>query len=437
MNPRKLIGVMVLMMAATFGTVAFRADRAPTWTVVMLTASAIAAGAGGAYIFMETRLTKAQKTVRRLKKDVEGLRRELRRGRSVIMGTPNGVISVDGDGRITLFNPSSERMFGARSNDVIGRKIEEVDLHPELARLAHECIASKTAASAEIKLPGWPVRALWVRASSIGRRSEGSDCAMLIIQDVSDARRRQMHEREFVGNVSHELRTPITAVLTTTEALLAGAKNDPEVVDRFLGTIMSESKRLSTLIEDLLELTKRDYGVIKGRNEEVLVRDIVDRAVVAVMPQANVQGISLNVDVPGGLVAYCDETQMLQLVRNLADNAVKYTPDGGRVDVSARREESELVIRVSDTGIGIPQGEVDRIFERFYRVDKVRSRRMGGTGLGLAIVKEIVDSCGGGVSVDTSLGSGSTFTVRLPMLKSGEADPDDFQNKDEDSPVLG
>ena len=225
-----------------------------------------------------------------------------------------------------------------------------------------------------------------------------------------------MDEQEFVSNVSHELRTPITAVLTTTEALIDGAKNDPEVVDRFLEAIMSESKRLSALIEDLLEITKRDYGVIEGRSQEAVVADIVDRAVSVVVPQADMRGIALNVDVPNDLVAYCDEDQVLRLVRNLADNAVKYTLEGGRVDVSARGEDSELVISVIDTGIGIPQGEVERIFKRFYRVDKARSRRMGGTGLGLAIVKEIVDSCGGRISVDTQLGKGTTFEVRLPML---------------------
>jgi len=436
MNTRRLVGIVGFVMALAFGAVALGADRAPVWTVVGLTASAIAAGAGAAYLFFESTVTKAQRTARRLKREVENFRRELRQGQSVIAATPNGIISVDCDGRITLFNPCSEQLFGVRAGDVIGRRIEDVDLHPELARLVYECIASNAASSAEIKLPGWPVRALWVRATSIGKRSEDSDCAMLIIQDVSDVRRRQMHEREFVSNVSHELRTPITAVLTTTEALLNGARNDPEVVDKFLETIMSESKRLSTLIEDLLEITKRDYGVIKCRNQEIAVRDILERAVVAVMPQANVQGIALNVEVADDLSAYCDETQMLRLVRNLVDNAVKYTANGGRVDVSAHNEGSELVISVRDTGIGIPHGELERIFERFYRVDKARSTRMGGTGLGLAIVKEIVESCGGGISVETQLGSGSTFTVKLPMRKGLAAETDEFENKDEDNPVL-
>lgn len=417
MNARKWFGILVVAMALVFGTVALGADRAPLRAVLMLTISSLGAGAGAAYILFESRLKKAEQVKSRLIGEVEDLRREVRRGWSVLDGTPNGVISVDCEGRITLFNQSSERLFGVRARDLVGRKIEDVDLHPELARLVYECIASETALSIELRLPGWPMRVFWVRAISIGKRpSEGLDCAMLIIQDVSDVRKRQMDEQEFVSNVSHELRTPITAVLTTTEALINGAKNDPEVVDRFLGAIMSESRRLSALIEDLLEITRRDYGVMKGRNQEASVADIVDRAVSVVMPQANVQGIALNVDVPNDLVAYCDEDQVLRLVRNLADNAVKYTLDGGQVDVSARGEDSELVISVSDTGIGIPHGEVERIFKRFYRVDKARSRRMGGTGLGLAIVREIVDSCGGRISVDTQLGKGSTFEVRLPML---------------------
>ena len=223
-----------------------------------------------------------------------------------------------------------------------------------------------------------------------------------------------------MSNVGHELRTPITAVRTTAEALLSGAKNDQDLVDRFLHTIISESDRLSDLIDDLLEIVRIGSGVARTQKACCNVSEIVGRALVAVFPQAAARNVDIHVAVDDDLIAYCDGMQMIQVVRNLADNAVKYTPDGGRVEITAGEIDSHTTISIKDTGIGIPHGEIGKIFDRFYRVDKARSRRMGGTGLGLAIVKEIVDAHGGEISVETELGKGSTFTVKLPP-KSEEA----------------
>lgn len=394
------------------------AHRHSNWLAWALTFAALLAGIVFACAGLDRRCREAEATIKSLRENAVDLARKVGRGQAVVENTANGVLSIDAEGRITLGNPALERIFGVRESVLVGQKIEDADLHPELARVAYECISSRKTETAEIRLSGWPMRVYSVRAAFIGERSRSGDSAMLVIHDVSEMRRRQMHEREFVGNVSHELRTPITAVRTTAEALLAGAKNDPDVVDRFLSTIITESERLSTLIEDLLEITRRDYGITSSRSARVRVREVLERAIGAVRPQAGVKGIEIEVDVPEELVAYCDENQTVQLVRNLADNAVKYTPDGGRIKVIAREEDSRLVISVKDNGIGIPHGEVDRIFERFYRVDKARSRRMGGTGLGLAIVKDIVDACGGTISVDTQLGQGSIFTIMLPMQAS-------------------
>ncbi|MCL5102926.1 MAG: ATP-binding protein [Armatimonadetes bacterium] len=356
-----------------------------------------------------------QAAILELNESITRLRQRNRWSEAVVAHTANGVLEIDSEGRITLCNPAAEEMFGRKKSTLLGRKIEDCDLHPELAKLAYECLDSDVPLETEIKMPGQPLRVLTPRVVSIRGPRRKDDFAMMVIQDVSEVRRRQMHEREFVSNVSHEFRTPITAVRTTAEALISGAKNDPEVVDRFLNTIISESERLSALIDDLLEIAKRDYGIAKGQNEHITVSEIINRAVDVVRPLAWQKDVSVEVDVPEDLVEYCDESQMLQLVRNLADNAVKYTPEGGRVNISAHEEDSNLVISVKDTGIGIPHGEVGRIFERFYRVDKARSRRMGGTGLGLAIVKDIVDSYGGTIKVETELDVGSTFTVEMPV----------------------
>lgn len=356
-----------------------------------------------------------QSAIKLLKKNIVDLRERNRRAEAVVTYTANGVLSVDFEGRITVCNPAAEKMFGRKKSSLLGHKIEDCDLHPELARLAYECMSSEAPLQLEIKLPGWPLRVIAIRAVAVHGTHSSDDSAMIVIQDMSEVRRRQMHEREFVGNVSHEFRTPITAVRTTAEALISGAKNDPEVVDKFLNTIITESERLSALIDDLLELAKRDYGIAGNQKAHVSIAEIIERAVEITRPLAQQKDIFVNMDVPDDLVEYCDETQMAQLVRNLVDNAIKYTPEGGRVEVTAREDDFNVVISVKDTGIGIPHGEIDRIFERFYRIDKARSRRMGGTGLGLAIVKDIVDSYGGTINVDTQLGSGSTFTITLPL----------------------
>ncbi|MGB9619077.1 MAG: sensor histidine kinase, partial [Armatimonadota bacterium] len=241
-----------------------------------------------------------------------------------------------------------------------------------------------------------------------------ADCAIIILHDLTEVRHHEKVQKEFVSNVGHELRTPLTAVRTTAEALLSGAKHDEAVLDRFLNTIISEIDRLSTLIDNLTEIVRVSSGIAPTEKSECSISEIVCQALEAVRPQAEKKNIEITVEVPQNLTGYCDGMQMVHVVRNLADNAVKYTPEGGSVRLWAGKEDSSIVIRVSDTGIGIPHGEIPRIFERFYRVDKARSRRLGGTGLGLSIVKEIVDAHGGEVLVESSLGSGSTFTVKLP-----------------------
>jgi two-component system phosphate regulon sensor histidine kinase PhoR len=268
--------------------------------------------------------------------------------------------------------------------------------------------------STEVRLSGAPEKVVGIRAAPFSGSRQG-DIALLLLGDLSETRRHEKMQKEFVSNVSHELRTPITAVRATAEALIAGAKNDEEVVDRFLNTIVAESDRLSALIDDLMEIAKRESGVTRTEKGEFCVAEIVRRAFATVRPLAEQKQVEVGFAVSDGLVARADEIQLVQLVRNLLDNAVKYTPAGGRVDVAAARADGEISISVRDTGIGIPHGEVDRIFERFYRVDKARSRRLGGTGLGLAIVRDIVEAHGGRIEVVTELGAGSTFTVTLPV----------------------
>ncbi|MCE5324068.1 ATP-binding protein [bacterium] len=356
--------------------------------------------------------------VKGLSESVSVLRREKCQRVIVIESMADGVITVDVHGRIMLCNSAACRLCDV-SNLRIGMQLEDSDVHPEIIKLSYECMSEKNVLTSEIRLPGWPQRVIGIRAAWYRQANSSEDCALIMLHDLTDVRRHEMNQREFVANVSHELKTPITAVRTSAEALLAGAKNDEDFVDRFLNSIIAESDRLSLLIEDLLDIARRDSGITQTQKTTCSLVEIISRAVRVINPQAVNKNISIEVKVPDDLAGYCDEAQTVQMVRNLVDNAVKYTADGGHVSVEANEHESGFEIMVTDTGIGIPQGELDRIFERFYRVDKARSRRLGGTGLGLAIVKDIADSHGGKIDVRTQLGKGSSFTVTFPGA-SGE-----------------
>lgn len=349
-----------------------------------------------------------------LAETVASLREDKRRAELVLANMADGIMAVDGDRVVTLFNRAAAALLDRKASSVLGKRLEEVGLHPEIARVTDECISSQKDVVSEIQLGGRPPRIISLRATPFRAAGFGMNCAIIILHDLTEVRHHERVQKEFVSNVGHELRTPLTAIRTTAEALLSGAKNDQAMLDRFLNTIISETDRLSTLIDDLTEIVRVSSGITPTERSECNVSEIVTQALEVVRPQAEKKNITITVDVPQDLTGYCDGMQMVHVVRNLADNAVKYTPEGGSVTVWAGRHDAELVIRVSDTGIGIPHGEIPRIFERFYRVDKARSRRLGGTGLGLSIVKEIVDAHGGEISVESSLGAGSTFTVKLP-----------------------
>lgn len=343
---------------------------------------------------------------------VKALRSDKLRAEMVLSEVGDGIVAVDVDGRVAVFNRAAESMLGRKALHLIGHPLDSADLHPELARLAADCLDGDGPHGAEVRLPGLPERVIAIKAT---RFSDGGRIsALLLLRDLSDIRRHEKMQKQFVSNVSHELRTPITAVRVTAEALLAGAKNDEDLVDRFLANIVDESDRLSALIDDLMEIAKRESGIVRTERTDVLVSAAMERAYMTVRPQAEQSEINVEMQCPEDLTAYADETQLVQVMRNLLDNAVKYSSNGAHVTATAARTQSGVEIVVQDTGIGIPHGEVDRIFERFYRVDKARSRRIGGTGLGLAIVKDIVDAHGGRIRVDTELGKGSTFTVTLP-----------------------
>ena len=334
-----------------------------------------------------------------------------------------GVMVLDNRGRILQVNPALEGMFAVARSETRGRPSSDVFRHPELNTLVATVLATRTAQQDEIVLmPGG--QCLHIEAAIAGGAGETDACAVLVFHDITELRRLEMIRKDFVANVSHELRTPLTSIKGYVEALLDGGKDDPATSAKFLDIILKQSDRLNFILEDLLQLSRIESGQIQFKRDPLPIQQIIERTLAMIKPAADKKGHKLLALVADNLPPVLgDEDQFIQVLSNLLDNAVKYTPENGTVTVEARfvSDKAErptlttaVELSVTDTGIGIPERDRPRIFERFYRVDKARSRELGGTGLGLAIVKHIVEGLGGEVRVESSMPTGSRFVVRLP-----------------------
>jgi two-component system sensor histidine kinase SenX3 len=237
--------------------------------------------------------------------------------------------------------------------------------------------------------------------------------ALIVAQDVTDARRIDEIRRDFVANASHEMKTPVAGILAAAETLPDAIRDDPPEAQRFAGNLAKEARRLSNIIQDLLDLARLDQvpAEIGVAHLSDLVRRVIDDAAAA----ARAKRLTVRSDIASDVIVAGRPNDLELLARNLLDNAIRYTPEGGAVSVSLRRDDGKAFLAVHDSGIGIPAKDLPRIFERFYRVDRARARETGGTGLGLSIVRHIAESHGGSVTADSELGRGSTFTVSLPV----------------------
>lgn len=329
-----------------------------------------------------------------------------------------GVLVLDCQGRVLQVNPALERMFNVRREDLRGKLSHEVLSHPRLSSLITTILSSRTGQEAEIVLsPGG--RCLHIEAAAAGGDRENEACAVLVFHDITELRRLENIRKDFVANVSHELRTPLTSIKGYVEALLDGGKDDPETAVNFLGIILKQSDRLNLILEDLLELSKIESGSVSFKEDPLDLRALIERTLSMIKPIADKKGHRLvaRLDDPLPPIAG-DESRFVQILTNLLDNAVKYTPEHGTITLAAQAGPDQTIdVSVSDTGIGIPEPDRPRVFERFYRVDKARSRELGGTGLGLAIVKHLVEGHGGQVWVEGNQPQGSRFIVRLPVRK--------------------
>jgi two-component system phosphate regulon sensor histidine kinase PhoR len=320
---------------------------------------------------------------------------------------------LDENGSVQLANRAFTNLFGI-SSDVRGKTVLEVVRQHELAELVKKVASQKQVLGYELKLSGLSERWLQINAAAIADGPGRQQGTIIVFHDLTRLKQLERTREEFVANVSHELRTPLSLIKGYVETLLDGAKDNPEVETKFLQTIQRNSERLQFLIEDLLTISELESGRIKMNLQSVRLHSLVDRVIEDLKPQAESRHVALSNRVPE-LVARADSDRLQQVLGNLIGNAIKYGRSDGHVSVTGQLVDGNAIeLCVQDDGPGIPPESLERVFERFYRVDKARSREQGGTGLGLSIVKHIVQSHGGKVWAKSELGKGAAFYFTLP-----------------------
>lgn len=314
-----------------------------------------------------------------------------------------------------MVNPMMEKIIGEKG--LTGKAYYEVLKSFALAQLVDQCLEQKVFQQEEITIYFPRELILDASVSPILSKTGNITGVIVLLHDITEIRRLENVRSEFVANVSHELKTPVTALKGFAETLLDGAMYDEALLKKFLTIIKEESDRLHRLIMDILELSRIEQKHVSMNLEQVDVEDVIITTmdtVRLVALEKEIQLVSPKLVSP--IIIQAERDRLQQILINLISNAIVYTPQNGKVSVGITENQANdtIAITVTDNGIGIPAKDIDRIFERFYRVDRARSRHSGGTGLGLSIVKHIVESCGGQIKVESIEGSGTTFTVILP-----------------------
>ncbi len=342
---------------------------------------------------------------------------------AILASMVEGVVAIDADERVVHMNEVAARLLGASAPDALGKPASEATCVREVSETLTNALREPGPKVVEVRLPARPRdQVLELYASPLRDAGGAPAGAVVVLHDVTELRRLETLRREFVANVSHELKTPLTAICGLVETLLDDGEMDAATQRRFLEKVERQAERLATLVRDLLTLSRVEQDETSIEWAPLDLRDPVLESLRGLALTAEEKGITLEQDVPEAAVVVAGDRETLrQAVDNLLDNAVKYTPVGGRVWLRLRVDGQQAVVEVADTGIGIEPRDQARVFERFYRVDKARSRELGGTGLGLSIVKHVALAHQGEVSVRSALNEGSTFTVRLPLATHVEA----------------
>ncbi|AEB29089.1 two-component sensor histidine kinase [Carnobacterium sp. 17-4] len=326
-----------------------------------------------------------------------------------------GVMLIDEHRTIKMVNPAMSVILGEDVTKLVGNSYVEATKSYGLSHLIEIAYQKNEKQNDEIYFYYPKDKIVDANIVPIDGKEPGEQNLIVLLYDITEIRRLEKVRTDFVTNASHELKTPVTALKGFSETLLDGAMEDKEVLKQFLEIMLAESSRLDFLVNDILELSKLEQKQVPMNMQEVNLTEAVLSTFQLVKQTADEKEMKLNLIEEDTLFITVDSSRLKQILANLINNAVVYTQDSGEVTVTIRKENNQAVILVSDNGIGIPEDEQDRIFERFYRVDKARSRNSGGTGLGLSIVKYLVENLNGSIAVESKLGLGTTFIVRLPI----------------------
>lgn len=353
-----------------------------------------------------------------LEKKIDAITEDKNKMEAILSSMREGVIVLDKNENILLFNSSLLQMLELRSEKYVGRPFWEIISNDEINSILKQTINKKDSLSRQISLFQPEARTIQVQTAIINDNQGRLLGLVGVFHDVTELKKFEKARSEFIANVSHELKTPITSIIGFVETLSNGAIDDLKKRDEFLSIIHSHSQRLDNLVNDILSLSRIEFREVEMNPEPISVKKILENARALYNDRISAKKQTLKMHIQSKLPkVFSDPDMIIQVFSNLIDNAIKFTPEKGEITLDARESNGFIRIDVSDTGIGIAEEHLSRIFERFYRVDKARSREMGGTGLGLAIVKHIVQANKGEVSVKSEQGKGSTFSVFLP--KSG------------------
>jgi len=352
---------------------------------------------------------------------IRSLSGERNRSSAILRSMVEGVAVIDAQEKIVFCNRAVSEVWNLDSAAIEGRPVIEAVRHSDLLSLIRRALQGEEGLRSEIVMGIVQQRSFSVTATPIialegALAGDLPSGAVLVLHDVSELRRLERIRHDFVANVSHEFKTPLTAIQGFAETLLSGALEDPGNNRRFLEIIRDHATRLAALTDDLLKLARIEAGKLEVQFGPVQLMDVIDRCVETAQINATRKRITLEIDLPPHLaLVHGDASLLRDVVQNLLDNAIRYTPEGGRVRITADASPREAIVSVDDTGIGIPLADQERIFERFYRVDPARSREAGGTGLGLSIAKHIVEAHGGRLWVESEVGHGSKFSFSLSL----------------------
>ena len=346
-----------------------------------------------------------------LQHTIEALSQEKTKLENIMLSMNEGVMAIDQQGKVILANPQAKLLLKLEPHDLTGQDIHTLLPQVEIMHLFMDVVASQNIQTAEFTLSGGKI--LRLQAAPL-RRGENVWGAVGILQDVTEIRHLEQMRRDFVANVSHELRTPMTSIQGFVEAIIDGLAEDKESQDRYLKVILDEAVRLNRLVTDLLDLSRLETRQLNWPMEPVYLPPLFAQVVTKLQPQFDKQQLTPVLDCSESLsLVSGNRDRIQQVLINLLSNAISFTPVGGKVTLAAVEMGDKIKISVSDSGIGIQPEEQEKIWERFHKVDKARTRSLGGTGLGLSIVKQIVETHGGEVGLESVLGHGSTFYFTL------------------------